>query len=217
MRALYTLILLIQLLPFLLKAQAQVASDKAIFSRADSLRGSLRPLLSCYDINFYHLDVKFNLDEKFISGSNQFKFTAVQDFNRLQFDLFANLTIEKIIYRQRSLPYTREGNAVFVTFPKAIKQKTKDEFTVFYSGKPAVAARAPRDGGITFDTDTLGKAFVATTCEGTGASIWWPNKDHLSDEVDSMAISISVPTIPIYITKHNIPTTNDHRCHSTEY
>jgi len=199
MRALYTLILLIQLLPFLLKAQAQVASDKAIFSRSDSLRGSLSPLRSCYDINFYHLDVKFNLHEKFISGSNQFKFTAVQDFNRLQFDLFANLTIEKIIYHQRSLRYTREGNAVFVTFPKTIKQKTKDEFTVFYSGKPAVAARAPRDGGITFATDTLGKSFVATTCEGTGASIWWPNKDHLSDEVDNMAISMSVPTIPIYI------------------
>ena len=194
MRALYTLILLIQLLPFLLKAQAQVASDKAIFSRSDSLRGSLSPLRSCYDINFYHLDVKFNLHEKFISGSNQFKFTAVQDFNKLQFDLFANLQIEKIVYHQNSLPFEREGNAVFVTFPRNIKQNTKDQFTVFYSGKPAVAARAPRDGGFTFATDSLGQPFVATTCEGTGASIWWPNKDHLSDEVDSMAISISVPT-----------------------
>jgi len=195
MKALYTLIFLSQLVPFLSKAQAGAASGKAVFSRADSLRGSLSPLRSCYDINFYHLNLNFSLEEKFVSGSNQFKFTATQDFNKLQFDLFANLKVEKIIYHQHLLPFTREGNVVFLKFPATVRQNTKDQFTVFYSGKPAVAARAPRDGGITFATDTLGKAFVATTCEGTGASIWWPNKDHLSDEVDSMAISISVPNV----------------------
>ena len=45
-----------------------------------------------------------------------------------------------------------------------------------------------------YTQDTTGKPWVATACEGVGASIWWPNKDHLSDEVDSMMISISVPT-----------------------
>jgi len=194
MRAVYTLIFLSQFVPSLLKAQVNVAPTYSTFSHADSLRGSLSPLRSCYDVNFYHLDVKFNLQEKSISGSNLFKFTAVKALKRLQFDLYANLKIEKIIYHQHPLSFTREGNAVFVNFPAIIKQNTKDQFTVFYAGKPALAARAPRDGGLTFGTDTLGKPFVATTCEGTGASIWWPNKDHLSDEVDSMAISVSVPT-----------------------
>jgi aminopeptidase N len=56
-----------------------------------------------------------------------------------------------------------------------------------------VAQNAPWDGGLVFKKDSLGKPWVATACEGVGASIWWPNKDHLSDEVDSMLISISVP------------------------
>jgi len=172
---------------------AQFQRGKTEFTRTDSLRGNLTPLRTCYDVDYYHLDVKFNIDKKHISGSNQFKFTAIQGFHQLQFDLFANLDIEKIIYHEKQLSFTRDGDAVFVTFPEAIKKGDKDEFTVFYSGYPTETKKAPFHGGVVFSTDSLGKPFVATACEGTGASVWWPNKDHLSDEVDSMLISISVP------------------------
>jgi aminopeptidase N len=173
--------------------KAQLLQEKEKYTHADTLRGSLSPLRSCYDINYYHLDVKVNIDQRFISGSNQFKFTATADFTKLQFDLFANLNVDKVVYKGKNLPYTREDNAVFVTFPQPIAKGSKDEFTVYYSGKPTVAVNAPWDGGLVFKKDSLGKPWVATACEGIGASIWWPNKDHLSDEVDSMMISISVP------------------------
>src|ERR1700712_2351750 len=115
-------------------AHAQLGTHKETFTRADTLRGSLTtPLRTCYDINYYHLDIKFNIDQKFISGSNLFKFTATRDFDKLQFDLFANLKVEKIIYKGKELPYTREINAVFVTFPKTITKGSKDEFSVYYS------------------------------------------------------------------------------------
>lgn len=178
-------------LPVPTKAQSKMQGKT--FSRADTLKGKLTPLRSCYDINFYHLDVKFNIDKRFISGSNLFRFTATQDFTRLQFDLFANLNIDKIVYHNQVLPYTREFNAVFISFPELIKKDSKDEFTVFYSGYPNVALKAPRESGIVFAKDSLGYPLVATACESKGASIWWPNKDHLSDEPDSMLISVSVP------------------------
>jgi len=174
-------------------AKAQLLEEKEKYTHADTLRGSLTPLRTCYDINYYHLDVKVNIDQRAISGSNQFKFTATEDFTKLQFDLFANLNVDKVVYKGKSLPYTRDANAVFVTFPQTIAKGSKDEFTVYYSGKPTVAVNAPWDGGFVFKKDSLGKPWVATACEGVGASIWWPNKDHLSDEVDSMMISISVP------------------------
>jgi aminopeptidase N len=174
-------------------AHAQLGTSKEKFTRADSLRGSLTPLRTCYDINYYHLDVKFDIDKKFISGNNQFKFTATQDFTQLQFDLYENLKIEKIVYKGKELPYKREFGAVFTTFPNIITKGAKDEFTVYYSGNPTVAKNAPWDGGVVFTTDSLGKPFVATACQGAGASIWWPTKDHQADEVDSMLVSISVP------------------------
>jgi aminopeptidase N len=186
------LICALALITFSAKAQLGVPKEK--FTRADSLRGNLTPLRTCYDIDYYHLDVKFDIDQKFISGSNLFKFTATQDFTKLQFDLFANLKVEKVVYKGKELPYTREYNAVFITFPNTIKKDSKDQFTVYYSGNPTIAKRAPWDGGVVFAKDSLGNPWVATACQGVGASIWWPNKDHQYDEVDSALISISVPT-----------------------
>jgi aminopeptidase N len=191
MKKLFVVLFIICLMHHYLHAQLLVDKDK--FTRADTLRGTLSPLRTCYDINYYHLDVKFDINNKFISGSNLFRFTATQDFNKLQFDLFANLKIEKVEYKGQELPYKREFNAVFITFPQTISKGSRDEFRVYYSGNPTIAQNAPWDGGVVFTQDTAGKPWVATACEGVGASIWWPNKDHLSDEVDSMLISISVP------------------------
>jgi aminopeptidase N len=174
-------------------ANAQMLGKNQVNSRADSLRGTLTPLRTCYDINYYHLDVKIDIDQKSVAGSNEFVFTATQDFNKLQFDLFDNLKVEKVVYNNTALKFSREYNAVFVTFPKTIKKGSKDRFTVFYSGNPRVAKNAPWDGGFIFKKDSAGNPFVSVACQGLGASVWWPNKDHQSDEVDSMLISISVP------------------------
>lgn len=174
-------------------AKAQLLSGQKELTKADTLRGMLTPLRTCYDINYYHLDVKIDIDNRSVSGSNEFRFTAVTDFTRLQFDLFENLTVDKVTYKGKELPFTREANAVFVTFPTTIKKKTKDRFTVWYHGNPKVAKNAPWDGGFIFKKDKAGNPFVSVACQGLGASVWWPTKDHQSDEVDSMMISISAP------------------------
>ena len=171
---------------------AQIAKEKT-FSRADSLRGNLTPLRSGYDIKYYHLDVKVDIDKKYISGSNLFRFTATKDIKRLQFDLFENLTIEKVLFAGKKINYKREFNAVFLEFPKEIKKGQTEEFTVFYKGFPTIAKNAPWDGGFVFSKDKAGKPWIGVACQGFGASSWWPTKDHQSDEVDSMLISVSVP------------------------
>ncbi|MFM6977088.1 MAG: M1 family metallopeptidase [Sphingobacteriaceae bacterium] len=178
---------------FAYSVQVVAQPSTALFSRADSLRGRLTPLRTCYDINYYHLDVKMDIANRSISGSNEFRFTATQDFDRLQFDLFENLSVYKIVYRGAELAFTREFNAVFVSFPNTIKKGSRESFTVYYGGKPTVAKNAPWDGGFIFKKDAEGNPWVAVACQGFGASSWWPNKDHQSDEVDSMLISISVP------------------------
>jgi aminopeptidase N len=176
-------------------ARAQLMVTKEQFTRADSLRGSLTsPFRTCYDINYYHLDVKFDIAEKFISGNVLFKFTATRDFSQLQFDLFDNLSIDKVVYKGQELPFKREFNAVFLTFPQTIAGGSHEQFTVYYSGHPTIAKRAPWDGGVEYNTDSLGHPWVSTACQGMGASVWWPNKDQQADEADSALISISVPT-----------------------
>ncbi len=178
-------------LSLMINAQVKVSVE---YSKADSLRGNLNsPYRTCYDINYYHLDVKLNPSEKFISGSNLFKFTATTNFTTLQFDLFANLKIEKVLHNGKALKFTRAYNAVFLTFDKEIKKGKQDSFMVYYSGNPIIAKKAPWDGGFVFAKTDEGKDWIATACQGVGASIWWPNKDQQADEVDSALISISVP------------------------
>ncbi len=172
-------------------AQDMLGSN-AKTDRAKSLRGALTDLRTCYDINYYHLDVKIDIDKKSVSGSNEFVFTATKDFDSLQFDLFENLKVEKVVYKGKELPFKREFAAVFVKFPR-IKKGSKDRFTVFYSGNPQIAKMPPWDGGFIFRKDKSGNPFVSVACQGLGASVWWPNKDHQSDEVDSMLVSISAP------------------------
>lgn len=164
------------------------------FTKADTLRGSLSSIFrTCYDINFYHLSVQVDVDKKFIVGSNQFNLTANNNFKTLQIDLFANLQIEKVVYKNDTIPFKRDFNAVFITFPDTIKAQSKQQFTVYYSGYPIVAKNAPWDGGFIFATHNIDNPWVATACQGLGASSWWPNKDQQADEVDSMLISVSVP------------------------
>jgi aminopeptidase N len=174
-------------------SNAQLLHNKNNFTKADTLRGTLSPLRTCYDINFYHLTVKFDIENKAIAGNNVFAFTATQDFDRLQFDLFENLKVEKVVYQHKELKFTREFNAVFVSFPKTIKKGNKEKFTVFYSGNPTIAKRAPWDGGFIYTKDKEGNPWLSVACQGFGASSWWPNKDHQSDEVDSLQISLIVP------------------------
>jgi aminopeptidase N len=162
------------------------------FTAQDTLRGALRPERTCYDVTFYALDIKVNIEKKFISGSNEMTFQVKEDFTRLQIDLFKEMTLKDIFLEGKKLAYERVGNATFVTLPLQ-KKGTQNKIRIEYEGNPLVAEHAPWDGGFIWKKDKNNKPWVGVACEGLGASCWWPNKDHLADEPDSMSIKIAVP------------------------
>lgn len=165
-----------------------------IFTRADTLRGFLTPERRCYDVRFYDLDVRIDPAQQFISGSNTIHFTVDSSFDRMQVDLFWNMKIEKIVLDGRTeVPFTRDSNAFFIHLPRKLEKNSRHRVQIFYSGKPIVAANPPWQGGFTWTKDSSGNPWVVVTCQGTGASLWWPNKDHQADEPDSMAINVTVP------------------------
>lgn len=165
------------------------------FTRADTLRGALSPLRANYDVKYYHLSVKVDTATRSVEGFNTIKFSVVQELEILQIDLFENFSIEKILDGSgKELKFDRELAAVFVHFPRKLKRNSVHEITVHYSGKPQEAKNPPWGGGFTWARDKGGNLWIAVTCQGLGASSWWPNKDHQSDEPDSMMISATVPS-----------------------
>ncbi len=167
--------------------------EKKEFPRADSLRGSLRPERTCYDVTFYDLKVKIDTANQSISGTSRIVFKTVEEFKTMQIDLFENMNIVSIKSNGAELKYRREYNAVFVEMNSEMKRGSAGEIVVRFKGKPTIAKRAPWDGGFTWEYDNNGQSWIAVSCEGMGASCWWPCKDYLGDEPDSMSIWCNVP------------------------
>ncbi|MFT6933943.1 MAG: aminopeptidase N [Maribacter sp.] len=173
--------------------QAQLQQEKRAFTEQDTLRGSITPERVWWDLNYYHLDIEVKPDEKYITGKNTIRYQVLESQQVLQVDLQPPLKIEKVTQDGLPLAVKSNGNAHFVTLTKQQNTGDFNEVVVHYSGNPKEAIRAPWDGGFSWKRDDNGKHFVATSCQGLGASVWWPNKDHMYDEVDSMLISVKVP------------------------
>jgi len=173
--------------------QAQLFDSESDFTRQDTLRGSITPERAWWDVTYYHLSVKVDIADSAISGSNLIHYKVLEPHQKLQIDLQEPLEITKVIQGENDLTYTREGSAYFIELQDRQLSGEINELRVFYEGNPQVAVRPPWDGGFTWAHDGNGKPFVATSNQGIGASIWWPNKDHPYDEPDSMLISVNAP------------------------
>jgi aminopeptidase N len=172
------------------KVAAYKKYETKVFTHADSLRGSITPERAWWDVLRYDITIKPDFAKKYTSGKNLITYKVVKDNYPLtmQIDLREPLHIDSVIYNgKRKLNYKRDGNAWHV---QAVKQPNGSVNTVevYFSGNPTIAARPPWNGGWSFITDSLGRPWMTVTCQGeAGASIWYPCKDHQSDEPDNGA------------------------------
>jgi len=168
--------------------------EKAAYTRADSLRGSITPERAWWNLLKYDLSVTPSFTEKSLSGTNSITFAALTDGQLMQIDLQEPMTIKAITWHKKPVTYTREGNAFHVKFPKPIKAGSIETLDISYSGVPKVAVRPPWGGGWIWNKDEQGRPWMTVACEGLGASAWFPCKDHLSDEPDSgVVLHITAP------------------------
>jgi len=164
------------------------------FSRQDTLRGSITPERIWWDLTYYHLKVKVDSEKRYVSGENTIKYNVLSANQTMQIDLQAPLNITKVTQDGKNLKILHDGNAHFITLTKQQVIGNTESIIVQYEGNPKEAIRAPWDGGFSWKKDANGKHFIATSCQGLGASVWWPCKDHMYDEVESMRISVTVPS-----------------------
>jgi aminopeptidase N len=155
-------------------------------TRADSLRGMLRPERTWWNALKYNLYVIPNHKNKSITGTNKIDFKAERSGITMQIDLQEPLQIKKIIFN--NAPVTnikKEGNAYFVTFNNMFVAGKEYSIVVHYEGQPVEAKNAPWDGGVVWTKDKKNRPWISTACQGKGASVWWPCKDHQSDEPEN--------------------------------
>ena len=181
------------LIGFTAKAQGLMNKSETVFKHQDTLRGSITKERAWWDLKYYHLDVKVDPKEKTITGSNTVRYTVLTESDKMQIDLQEPMKITKVTQNGKELKFERDGNAFFITLNEKQKVGETKEIVISFGGKPKEAVNPPWDGGITWKKDKNGKDFIASSCQGLGASVWWPNKDHMYDEVENMLISVNVP------------------------
>ena len=104
-----------------------IMGDKTEFSRQDTLRGSITKERSWWDLNRYHLDIRVNPDEKFISGSNKISYTVLDSYNLMQIDLQNPLKLTKAVQDNSELEIIHDGNAHFIKLIKDQNPGSKEE------------------------------------------------------------------------------------------
>ncbi len=168
--------------------------EKEKFTHADTLRGSLNPERDWWNVQYYDIHVTPNYEKKTIKGSTGIRLLAGKPGKKLQIDLQEPMNITSINWGNSQLKYKREGNVFHVSFPKQIKKGSIETITVQFEGRPREAVRPPWDGGWIWTKDKNGNPWMSVACQGLGASVWYPCKDHQSDEPDSgAALHITVP------------------------
>lgn len=163
------------------------------YTRGDSLRGGQRIERDCFDLFYYNLAVRLNIIEKSITGSNEIHFSMLKSSKVIQLDLFENMSIDSIVFEDTILDYKRDFDAVFISFPRELNIGEKHKLFFYYHGNPIIARMPPWDGGFTWSKDKDGKDWIGVSCQGKGASLWWPTKEDYRDEPDSMRIHCTVP------------------------
>lgn len=202
---------------FTLFVSSSLFAQKQTFTHQDTLRGSITPEREWWDVTYYHLDISVFPDQKFIKGKNTIQYKVLEDYSIMQIDLQPPLKITKVIQDGKTLDVRHDGNAHFITLTGNQKIGSIYSLDVFYEGNPKEAVRAPWDGGISWKKDSNDNPFIASSCQGLGASVWWPNKDHMYDEVDSMAISVRVPKNLMDVSNGRLIKVEEHDDDTTTY
>ncbi len=185
--------IIISFLPFLSILPQYQAPVHKTFTRQDTLRGSITPERAWWDLTYYHLDIAVNPADSSIYGTNTVTYRVLNTASLMQIDLQEPLSLSKAVQNNKELNFKREGNVYWIQLAEEQVKGNIYSVILTYGGRPKVSVLPPWSGGITWKKDKNGLPFVASACQGDGASLWWPCKDHMYDEPDSMLISVNVP------------------------
>lgn len=172
---------------------AALSAQEPQFTRADTLRGANGPGRAWWDVKFYDLEVEVTPNQRSLSGRNAITYLVLAAGDEMQIDLQRPMTLDSLLFEGVSVPLRRDGDAYFARLPATQRPGEVHKVIAHFGGQPTVAVNPPWDGGYQWTSDGSGSPWVATSNQGLGASVWWPNKDIQSEEPDSQRIAVTVP------------------------
>jgi len=167
-----------------------------IYTNSQNLKsgGVLKPEQAIMDIRHYTVALDVDPTQKSINGYTEIDLNLLKPTNNLLFDFWHGLKISQLWVNGKVQTYTHT-NDDYIKIPLSQQLPAgKVKVKVAYGGKPAIAIRPPWTGGFQWEKDSKGNPWISVTCQGEGAKIYFPCKDHPSDEPNEGAdMIITVP------------------------
>ena len=166
-------------------------------SYADS-GGPLSPEQAAFDVIFYDLDLSIDPTTKTINGSLLCRAEILSPINTFVLDLDDLFVIDSVLFKLNdenfsNATFAHTDGKVNTNIPGSVTSGDMVTVQIFYNGAPRIASNPPWGEGFVWKTTSTGEPWIGVVCEENGADIWWPCKDHPSDEPDSMSMSFTVP------------------------
>lgn len=193
---------------FFIFSSLTLSAQKIKYTHADTLKGTVSKERSWWDVMHYDLSVSFNIPDSSISGSNVISYKVLDQHNTMQLDLMQPMLLDSVLYGSKKCEWKRDGNAYFVSLPAEQHVSSINKVTTYFHGKPHAAKMPPWDGGVIWSKDKKGNPWISIACQGMAAQVWFPNKDHMYDEVDSCGIHITGPKDLISVSNGRLRSVN---------
>jgi aminopeptidase N len=148
-----------------------------------------------YDVIYYQLNLEVNFRNKSIAGYTGILLKPLAgNLNNIELDLIDNYRVSRILFHNDTeVSFKHQNDKLRIKLISNYPTDNLLDFKIFYQGKPPIAIKPPWVGGFNWSTDSLGNDWIGLSCQGEGAKIWFPCKDHQSDKPDSASINITIP------------------------
>ncbi|MDA0987142.1 MAG: M1 family metallopeptidase [Bacteroidetes bacterium] len=157
--------------------------------------GKLLPLQANMDIRHYTISLEVDMVNHSINGSTEISLNLYKKSDTILLDLIHLYTVTKIKVNNKTASFYQHDDKIFITAAKGKGfEKGNQKVFIEYNGIPPVAVRPPWDGGFTWEKDKNGNDWVSINIQGEGGKMYFPCKDHPSDEPNEGAdLKITIP------------------------
>ena len=168
-----------------------VAQDRDISSL--SYGGKLHPLQANMDIRHYTLSLAVDIAKQTINGFTEVDMILAAPTDTMLLDLVNHFTVSAVTVNGKKATFNHANHRLLIT-TGGNRLSGKAVVRINYGGEPPVAVRPPWLGGFTWTQDRSGNPWVAINCQKEGGRLFFPCKDHPSDEPnEGVDMYISVP------------------------
>ncbi len=143
------------------------------------------------DIKYHRMHWYIDPSVNYIKGSVYTLFTTTQPgVARISFELEHNMQVDSVLYHNQLISFADSASYLInVYLPNSLALNTLDSLEIFYQGAPGQGAGF---GAFIKDSHN-GDPIIWTLSEPYGAREWWPNKNDLSDKMDSIDVFVHTP------------------------